>query len=71
MGQDSASDKFAVGKGMDLDRHFEVLCLVNKKRKSTIEEALIDLNKQFAWFDDSRNETCRSYFKDIMEIWIS
>ena len=64
-GARKASDKFAVGKGMDLDRHFEVLCLVNKKRKSTIEAALIDLNKQFAWFDDSRNETCRSYFKEL------
>ena len=29
-----ASDKFAVGKGMDLDRHFEVLCLVNKKKEN-------------------------------------
>ena len=60
-----ASDKFAVGKGMDLDRHFEVLCLVNKKKNITIEDALIDLNKRFAWFDDSRNETCRSYFKEL------
>ncbi len=60
-----ASDKFAVGKGMDLDRHLEVLCLVNTKKKITIEDAMIDLNKRFAWFDDSRNETCRSYFKEL------
>jgi len=60
-----ASDKFSVGKGMDLDRHFEVLCLVNEKKKTTVDDAMTDLNKRFAWFDDSRNETCRSYFKEL------
>ena len=60
-----ASDKFAVGKGMDLEKHLGVLFLVNEKKKITIEDAMIEINRRFAWFDDSRNETCRSYFKEL------
>ncbi|MSP64992.1 MAG: hypothetical protein EXR16_05125 [Bacteroidetes bacterium] len=67
-----ASDFFAVGKGMGLGRHLEVLCLVKQKKKISIKEAVVDLNKRFAWWDDpdahGPTETCRSYFKEMWRL---
>lgn len=71
-GARTASDSFPVGKGMGLERHLEVLYLVSQKKKISIKEAVVDLNKRFAWWDDpdkhGPTETCRSYFKEMWRL---
>lgn len=66
------SDVFAVGKGMGLERHYEVLCLINSKTHINTKEAILDLNKRFAWWDDPNaqgpTETCRSYLKEMWRL---
>ena len=66
------SDIFAVGKGMGLERHYEVLCLINSKIHINTKEAVLELNKKFAWWDDpdaqGPTETCRSYLKEMWRL---
>ena len=66
------SDLFAVGKGMGLDRHYELLLLTKDSSQITVKEAIIQLNQRFAWWDDPNaqgpTETCRSYLKELWRL---
>ena len=66
------SDIFAVGKGMGLESHYEVLFLINSKIHINTKEVVLELNKKFAWWDDpdaqGPTETCRSYLKEMWRL---
>lgn len=66
------SDLYVVGKGMGLDRHYELLALIQAHGKTTAIEAITILNKKFAWWDDPNDEgpteTCRSYLKELWRL---
>lgn len=66
------SDLFAVGKGMGLDRHYELLSLIGNMTEVTAKKAMVYLNQEFAWWDDPTEqgptETCRSYLKELWRL---
>lgn len=67
-----ASDLFTVGKGMGLDKHYELLLYISNVNRVTAKEAIEYLNKKFAWWDDPNaegpTETCRSYLKELWRL---
>ena len=65
-----ASDKFVVSKAMGFEYFYEVLKYLNDNsdRFFEIDEIMNDLNKKFAYWDPSRNETCRGTLKELWRV---
>jgi len=65
-----ASDKFVVSKAMGFEYFYEVLKYLNDNddRFFEIDEILNNLNKKFAYWDPSRNETCRGTLKELWRV---
>lgn len=61
------SDKYAVSKAMGLEYFFETLNLLHQETEKLfqITEVLNELNKKFAYWDDSKTETCRGTLKEL------
>lgn len=61
------SDKYAVSKAMGLEYFFETLNLLHQENEKLfqITEVLNELNKKFAYWDDSKTETCRGTLKEL------
>ena len=69
-GARTASDKFVVSKAMGFEYFYEVLKFLkdNENKFFEINEILNSLNKKFAYWDPSRNETCRGTLKELWRV---
>ena len=69
-GARTASDKFVVSKAMGFEYFYEVLKFLkdNDNKFFEINEILNSLNKKFAYWDPSRNETCRGTLKELWRV---